>query len=197
MELTLAALHNMAMSMPEFSEKFLLNNGLPLLLELMATRHEEILVNTIRLLYTLVEFSENNTKKILEEGSKKFEAVLLLQTVISGSGICAVEYSIRPTYYAIITLKKFIQHAPEISFIVTRKTLSQLQRMVSPDCLSSTPEKVELEIYMFLACLAIYDSNLKVIIGQLCFYKVIRQRLVQNCAFFALSQARRTIIDWN
>jgi hypothetical protein len=50
--------------------------------------------------------------------------------------------------------------------------------MVSPDHLSQTPEKVELEIYLFLSNLATFDSNLKVIIGQLFIYKVIRQRLL-------------------
>jgi hypothetical protein len=50
--------------------------------------------------------------------------------------------------------------------------------MVLPDNLSETPEKVELEIYMFLSDLALFDTNLKLIIGQLCIYKVIRQRLI-------------------
>ena len=125
-ELILAALLNMAISMPEFSEKFLHSKGMYMLLELLASCHEDILVNAIRLLYTVIEFSENNTKKVLEEGNHKNEIIQLLERVISGPGICGVEYSIRCTYYAIITLKKFVLHAPEISFVISRKTLKIL-----------------------------------------------------------------------
>ena len=125
-ELILAALLNMAISMPEFSEKFLHSKGMYMLLELLASCHEDILVNAIRLLYTVIEFSENNTKKVLEEGNHKNEIIHLLERVISGPGICGVEYSIRCTYYAIITLKKFVLHAPEISFVISRKTLKIL-----------------------------------------------------------------------
>jgi hypothetical protein len=138
-ELILAALLNMAISMPEFSEKFLHSKGMCMLLELLASCHEDILVNAIRLLYTVIEFSENNTKKVLEEGNHKNEIIQqlergnhkneiiqLLERVISGPGICGVEYSIRCTYYAIITLKKFVLHAPEISFLISRKTLKIL-----------------------------------------------------------------------
>jgi hypothetical protein len=125
-ELILAALLNMAISMPEFSEKFLHSKGMYMLLELLASCHEDILVNAIRLLYTVIEFSENNTKKVLEEGNHKNEIIQLLERVISGPGICGVEYSIRCTYYAIITLKKFVLHAPEISFVISRRTLKIL-----------------------------------------------------------------------
>jgi hypothetical protein len=125
-ELILAALLNMAISMPEFSEKFLHSKGMHMLLELLASCHEDILVNAIRLLYTVIEFSENNTKKVLEEGNHKNEIIELLERVISGPGICGVEYSIRCSYYAIITLNKFVLHAPEISFVISRKTLKIL-----------------------------------------------------------------------
>ena len=49
-----------------------------MLFELLACCHEEILVNAIRLLYTLIEFSENNTKKVLEDGNQKNEVIHLL-----------------------------------------------------------------------------------------------------------------------
>jgi hypothetical protein len=68
----------MAISMPEFSEKFLHQKGMSMLFELLACCHEDILVNAIRLLYTLIEFSENNTKKVLEDGNQKNEVIHLL-----------------------------------------------------------------------------------------------------------------------
>lgn len=63
-----------------------------MLLELLASCHEDILVNTIRLLYTVIEFNENNTKKILEQVNYKNEIIQLLERVISGPGITGVKY---------------------------------------------------------------------------------------------------------
>jgi len=149
----------MSIYFKKFHETFFSSDGLILTIELLNVQHEGTLVNTISLLYSLIE-SENLSKQVLDLG--KQEIIELLQNVlVTGIDILGVSYGPKVGYYALLAVNALLNQHSEIAKNISSRTIEYLCNLVQPKCLSKIPVHYEIEIYRFFEHIVQQDKQVQ------------------------------------
>lgn len=110
------AIVNMCNQSDDIKDIFLKKDGFNMIMNLMESKNEDVLLNTLRLVMTLIATSDGDTAKIgtfiAEENDNEILKRLIL-LIKQGPDINFCDFTPQVLFYAVTLLRAFISHTPE------------------------------------------------------------------------------------